>query len=126
MTQKAHSLEQEVVEIQGVGVVQRLLVVFENRSQFLRFGVDGVLIEILGRLLQVLGMTDAGKSRAMLHELFIVQPQRPVRRLDDLDLVLVVVNREAAGKARSDAGERVAVAPKHPDTERVERGYVGG
>ena len=84
--------------------------------------VDGALVEILRRLLLVLGVADLRERRAVLHELFLVQPERAVGRLDDRELILVVVDGEAAGEAGADARQRIAIAPQQADAERVKRG----
>ena len=61
--QQAHGFEQQIVEIQRVGRAQRLLVFLEDRGQ--RFGLRDrptSLVQILRRLLQVLGVADAARA----------------------------------------------------------------
>ena len=45
-------------------------------------------------------------------------------RLDECQLIVVVVDGEAAGESRPDRGETVAVAAQQADAERMKRGYV--
>ena len=70
-------------------------------------------------------MADSGKRRAVLHEVFFVQAEAAVGGLDDAELVFVVVDAEAPRETGADARQRIAVAPQHPHTERVEGGDVG-
>ena len=59
----------------------------------------------------------------MLHELF-VQAQLPVGRLDDRELIFVVVDGEVARESGTDRGERIAIAPQQPHAKGVERGNI--
>ena len=117
MVEQADGFEQQVVEIQRVGRVQRLFIFLEHLGQRLGFLVDGALVEILRRLLPVLGVADPGKRRAVLHEIFFVQAQAAVGGLDDAELVLVVVDAEAPRETGADAHQRIAVLPQHPHAE---------
>ena len=123
--QQAHRFEQQIVEIQGIGRAQRLFVFFKYRGQRFALFVDRSFEQIGRPLLGVLRAADLGKCRAILHELFFVEPQPPVRRFDHAELVLVVINAEAPRESRPDARQRFAICPQHPHAKRVERGDVG-
>src|ERR1019366_3195771 len=56
MLEQAHGLQQQVVEIEGVGVVQGLLVLLEDGGDGLGLPIDGALVEIRRRDLGVLGV----------------------------------------------------------------------
>ncbi len=71
-------------------------------------------------------MADARERRAVLHELFLVEAQRAVGGLDDGELILVVVDGEAAREAGADARQRIAIAPQQPHAEGMERGKRWG
>ena len=123
--QKAHGFEQQVVEIQGVGVSQGLLVLFENRGDGLALLVHRLFEKIGRRQVAVLGVADAREDRAILQELLLVQSQRAVAGLDDTELVVVVVDGEAPRETGAHAGQRIAVAAQEPHAKRVEGGDVG-
>ena len=123
--QQAHGFEQQVVEIQRVGRAQRLFVFLEHLGQRLGFLVDGALVEVLRRLLPVLGVADPGERRAVLHELLFVQAETAVGGLDDAELIFVVVDGEAPRETGANARQRIAIAPQQPHAERVEGGDVG-
>jgi len=93
--QKAHAFEQQIVEIERVGVAQGLLVLLENGCQLFGLRIRGLLVEIRRRHLQILRMADARDGRAVLHELFLIEAQRPVGGLDNGELIVFVVDGEA-------------------------------
>ncbi len=99
--EQADSFEQKVVEVQGIGLPQRFFVLLKDHRDLCQVRFRGFLIQILRRLLAVLCMADERKYGARLHE-FLVQTKMPERRLDNGELILVIVNREAACKPRPD------------------------
>ncbi len=75
-----------------------------------------------------MALADARERGAVLHEFFFVEAESPVGGLDDADLIVIVVDGEAAIEAGADAAERVAIAAKEADAEGVEgrdeRGFI--
>ena len=123
--EQSHRFEQKVVEIERIGGAQRLFILLVKSGYLFRLGVHGLLVEIRGGEAQVLGVADARHRRAVLHELFLFETESPVGGLDDGELIVVVVDVEAAGESRTDSRQRVAVSPKQPHAEGVKSGQPG-
>ena len=121
VAQQAHGFEQQIVEIERVGIAQGLLVFLVERCHGLGLRVDGLLVDIGRRLLQILRMADARERRAVLHELFLVEAKPAVGGFDNGELVFVVVNGEPAGEAGAHARERIAIAAQQAHAEGVKR-----
>jgi hypothetical protein len=73
----------------------------------------------------VLSVADARQYHAVLQKILFVQSQGAVSGFDDAELILVVVDAEAAGKAGADAGEGVAVAAQETNAKRMKSRDVG-
>ncbi len=121
VAQQADRLEQQVVEVQGIGLQQAAFVLIPDRRQPLSFRIARLGAHVLRRLAVVLREADARERRAAGHEILLVQPQVTVNSLDDGELVVLVVDGEVGREAGSEFGQRPAVAAQDPDSERVER-----
>ena len=118
VTQQADALEQQIVEIDGIGLTQTGFVLFVDHRHAGGLGIFGVFVEVLRTLMVALGMADAGERRTVLHELF-VETEALEDLFDQRQLVVVVVNIELPGEAVADIGETVAIAAQHSDTKRM-------
>ena len=118
--EQADAFEQQIVEIERIGLVQRLLVFLVNRRDFRHARIGRFAVHLLRRFLQALGVADLRKRRAIRHRL-LVEPHAPVGGLDDGELVFIVVDGKRSGEAGANGRQRVAVAPQQPHAERVER-----
>ena len=119
--QQAHGFEQQIVEIERIRFAQPGLVALIDHGQARRGGIGGGASHLRGRLLDALGVADARKRRAMLHEL-VVQAELLVDGSQDRDLIVVVVDGELRGEAGANLRQRRAFAPEQADAEGVERG----
>ena len=120
VTQQADALEQQIVEINGIGLAQTSFVLFVDHRHAGGLGIFGVFVEVLRTLMVALGMANAGERRTMLHELF-VETEALKDLFDQRQLVVVVINVELPGEAVADIGESVAIAAQHFYTKRVKR-----
>ena len=102
--QQSYGFEQQIVEIKRIGIAQCFLVLFEDRRQTLGLFRSGHAVHILRRFLAILGRTDLRERHAVLQKILLVEPESAIGALDDANLVLIVVDGEAFGKARADAG----------------------
>jgi hypothetical protein len=87
LLEELHRLEQQVVEIERVGLLQRVHV---QRIEFAELGVariPGILRKRIGPFHPVLGMTDPGKHGSRLQRA-VVKPQLPQRLLDHRQLIV--------------------------------------
>src|SRR6476620_8939506 len=107
MAKKTNTFEQQVVEIQGVTANEGLFVALEDHRKPRHLRVRRVLIKVLRSLLYVLRVADPGKRSPVLHELFI-KAERAVDRLDDRNLIVVIVDREPPCEPGTDGRESVA------------------
>ena len=121
MLQQAHGFQQQVVEVQRVGLPQTAFVLLVNHRDFARLRVGRGAVEILRRLPMILGVADPAQRRAVLHEL-LVQAGVPEDRLDHRQLLVFVIDGEGARETRTQARQRVAVPPQHTNAERVKGG----
>ena len=124
VAQQVDGFEQQIVEIQRVRFAQARFVAFVDGGEASGGGVGGGAGDLLGRLLVALGVADARERRARLHEL-VVEAERLVDRLDDRNLVVVVVDGEERREAAAELAERSAFAPQQPHAEGVEGGDGG-
>ena len=79
--QEPDGFQQQVVEIEGVRIAQRLLVLLEEGRHFLGFGIDGRFVDVRGRLPRVFSVADPRERRAVLQEFLLVEPERAVAAL---------------------------------------------
>src|SRR5262249_47318741 len=118
--EEAHGFEQEIVEIERVSVAERLLVFLEDCREGLALLVDGVLVKVLRSLLQVLPVADARQGCPILHELLLIQSQGSIGSFDDRELVLIVIDAEAACKTGTNASKGIPIPPQQANAERME------
>jgi hypothetical protein len=120
VSQQTDRLQQQIVEVQRVGLTETAFVLVIDRSQARGLGVGGGLDEVGGRLLVVLRETDSGQRGPVLHEL-LVQPQPLVDGFDHRQLVVFGVDGEQRIEAGSKIGQGCAIPPQQPHRKGVER-----
>ncbi len=119
--EQPHGLEQEVVEVEGVGLPQLLAVALEDVRDLLADRVGGLQVELLRIDHVVLGPGDFGEDDAR-RELLVVEAHAPHDGFDHRLLVGLVVDGEAAGEAFVVHAQRFDVAAEHAHAEGVKRG----
>ena len=121
--EEADGFEQEVVEIEGIGGAEGLLVFVPNDGELSGGRIDGIAVEILGGLLQVLGVADPRKSGAILHEL-LIEAQVTETGLDERELIIIVIDAEMTVESGTNLSEGLAIAAQKAHAEGVEGGQV--
>ena len=121
--EQAHGFKQQIVESQGVGGEQSLLVLVPDHGQLARRWIVRLAIKILRGLFQIFGMADARQRRAVLHEL-LIQAQMAKGGFDERQLVFIVVDTETAREAWTNLRQRLAIAPQQPHAEGMKGGEV--
>ncbi len=119
--EQPHGFEQQVVEIERVGLAQAAFVLFVDGGELRGLLVGGGAVDVGGRFLAAFLMADPGAHGAILHELF-VQAHLLVNRLDHGHLIVVVVDGELARESVADFGQARPVAPQQPHAKGVEGG----
>ena len=97
MAQQTDGFEQQVVEIERIRFAQPGFVLFVDHRKRVRDRIGGRARHVVGRLVVALGVADARKRRAVLHE-FVVQAERLVDGLENRNLIVVVVDGERRGE----------------------------
>ena len=122
--QQANGLEQQVVEVEGVGFEELLLVDLEDVGDLLFHGVGG-REEVLLRIDHVvLRPGDSAQRDAGLERLVV--DAEPLERLLDYGLLIgLVVDGEGAGEAYSVDAQGFDVAAEDAHAEAVEGGEQG-
>ncbi len=123
--EQAHGFEQQIVEVERVRFVQAGFVEIVDLGEAFGDRIGRGHGHVLGVLIMALRVADARERGPMLHEL-IVQAKLLVDALENRQLIVVVVDGEARGKAPANRRERRAVAAQHTDAEPGERRDGGG
>ena len=113
--QQPHRLEQQIVEVEGVGLAQLLPVNLIDMGHALGFGIGRLQINFLRIQHVVLRPGDASQHNAR-GKLLFVDPQPPYRCFHKLLLIALVVNGEIFSQARS---QRLNVTPQQPHAKRM-------
>ena len=122
--EEADGFEEQIVEVEGVGLGEFLAVDLKDVGD-LFFERIGAREEVLLRVNHVvLGPGDAAEGDARL-ELFVVDGEAAQCLLDDGLLIAFVVNGEGAGEADVVDTEGFDVAAEDADAEGVEGGEGG-
>ncbi len=116
--EQADALQQEIVEVEGVGLEQLVFVNFVDVGDALHLGLGGVQVHLLRVLHVVLGRRDEAEDAARC-ELFVVDAETLDGRLDDLLLIALVVDDEVAGVAFAVDLQGLDVPAQHAHAERV-------
>ena len=119
--EQADGFEQQIVEIERVGLPQRLFVFFVNGGDAGHARIGSASVEILRRFLQALGLADLRHGRAVRNRL-VVEAHALVRGFDDGELIFIVVDGKLPCEARANLRQSVAVTPQQSHAERMERG----
>src|SRR5262249_52039679 len=115
LLEELHRLEEEIIEIESVGIAQDSTVLRVDLSHLLIANVPGPLEGGLGILHTILRMTDLAQRHAWLQELVVVA-EILQRLLDRGELIGGVVDDEVA----IDADVR-RLAPEQPRAQRMKR-----
>ena len=119
--EQAHGFQQQIVEVQRIGLEQLLAIDLEDVRDLLFHGI-GRGEEVLLRIDHViLRPRDPAQRHARL-QLLVVHGQPLERGLDHGLLVGLVVNGEVAGEALAIYPQSFDVAPQHAHAEAVESG----
>ena len=118
--QQADGFQQKIVEIEGIGLPEAILITLVHHGQPRRFRIFRRTVHILRRLLVALGVGNPGAHGPVLHELF-VEPDVAEDLLDQRHLIVVVVDVELASEAGAYVGETGAIAPQRAHAEGVKR-----
>ena len=113
--QQPHRLEQQIVEVEGVGLTQLLAINLIDMGNALGFGIGRLQINFLRIQHVVLRPGDASQHNAR-GKLLFVDPQPPYRCFHKLLLIALVVNGEIFSQTRS---QRLNVTPQQPHAKRM-------